>query len=239
MEDRSILTREAAGPDLTVRYGDHPDQVADIWPGQATDRPLLVLIHGGFWRPTIDRVHSRPMANALRADGWTVAAVEYRRIPGRPDDALADVLAVIGAVPGEIPGRHSRASVLVGHSAGGHLALCAATTAPGIARVVALAAVTDLRRAHAQHLGDGAVEAFLGGDPEPRADLDPVRLPAPDAPVTLVQGDEDAVVPPEFVDHYLAAHPGADSVLVPGAGHFPLIDPLSPAWPAVLRAIAS
>lgn len=238
MEDRAILTREAPPPDLTVRYGDHPDQLADIWPGESPDRPLLVLIHGGFWRPTIDRTHSRPMANALRADGWTVAAVEYRRTPGQPDDALADILAAVHTVSTRTPGTHSRASVLVGHSAGGHLALCAATTAPGIARVVALAAVTDLRRAHAQHLGDGAVEAFLGGHPEQRADLDPVRLPAPDAPVTLVQGDRDEIVPPEFVDHYLAAHPGADSVLVPGAGHFPLIDPLSVAWPAVLRAIA-
>ncbi len=58
-EDLSILTRTANPPEVTIRYGDEPDQIADIRYGtRGSDLPLLVLIHGGFWKPEYDRAHA-------------------------------------------------------------------------------------------------------------------------------------------------------------------------------------
>ncbi|MFC3979618.1 alpha/beta hydrolase [Streptosporangium jomthongense] len=227
-EDRSVLGRHAPGPDETVAYGPAPDQVSDLWHGQG---PTVALVHGGFWRPEYDRVHLRPMANALREAGWNVAAVEYRREPGRPDAAVEDVRAALAAL-----GPASGPMVVAGHSAGGHLALLAS---PGEAAVLALAPVADLRLAHRLDLDEGAVADFLGRPPDERPDLDPVRLRPGAGRVTLVHGTDDERVPVEVSESYVAAHPEASLVRIPGAGHFVVIDPESEAWPVVLRELAA
>ncbi len=70
-------------PTLSVRYADHDDAVIDLHlPDEAADR-LVVLLHGGFWKPEWDRRHTRPMARALADAGCTVATPEYRRVARR------------------------------------------------------------------------------------------------------------------------------------------------------------
>ncbi|NUT42949.1 MAG: alpha/beta hydrolase [Thermoactinospora sp.] len=224
VEDRTVLTRPAPGPARTLRYGPDPDQVIDLWPG---DGPVVALVHGGFWRPDIDRAHLRPMAHALRRAGWSVASIEYRRRPGGPDLAVADVRAALAAVG---------PSVVAGHSAGGHLAMCAAS---GPAATLALAPVADLRLAARLDLDGGAETDFLGGPPDDHPGLDPARLPGPPGQVVIVHGTEDRRVPLAVSESYVAAHPGTPLVRVPGAGHFVLIDPESEVWPAVLRELTA
>ena len=238
VDDASVLDRPAPGPDRTVRWGDRPEDVADVWPG-TPDRPLLVVLHGGFWRPAYDRTHLRPMAAALRSAGWTVVTPEYRRLPGDPDASTADVREALTALPGQVGG-HDGTVVLAGHSAGGHLALWAAATCPPsqLLRTVALAPVADLAQADALGTGGGAVRAFLGAPAPSRPDLDPVRLPDPQAPVVLVHGADDAVVPPALAAAYRDAHPAARLRLLPGTGHYGPIDPWSAAWSAVVAALA-
>jgi acetyl esterase/lipase len=228
-EDRSVLTRPAPGPDEVHGYGKHPDQLVEVFHGDGG--PLIVLIHGGFWRPGYDRTHIRPLAAALRAAGRTVVSVEYRRTPGDPDASTSDTRAALAAAAGVAPGP----VVVAGHSAGGHLALwaAAAAPAPGLVRTVALAPVADLVAADRASLGDGAVRAFLGRNPEGRPDLDPVRLDTPAARVWIVHGEQDAIVPVAQTHSYVEAHPRTEVELVPRAGHFAMIDPLAPAWPAV------
>ncbi|GAA4708165.1 alpha/beta hydrolase [Pseudonocardia yuanmonensis] len=230
-EDRSVLTRPAPEPDEVRAYGEGRDQLIEIYHGgvDAAGLPVLCLIHGGFWRPAYDRTHLRPLASALRAEGRTVVSVEYRRVPGDPDASTADVRAALVLAAGIGP------AVVAGHSAGGHLALWAATSAPppGLVATVALAPVTDLGGAHRAGLGDGAVRDFLGADPGSRPDLDPIELASPSVPVTIVHGERDAIVPPVQARGYADVHRRTEVVIVPEAGHFALIDPLSPAWPAV------
>lgn len=241
-EDRSVLARPAPGPDRELRYADHPDAVVDLRAGGpgAAGRPLVVVVHGGFWRPAYDRVHVRPLTAALAGAGWTTAAVEYRRVPGRPDDTVDDVAAALALLAGdpEVAGASDGRIVLVGHSAGGHLALQAAADprTPALAGVVALAPVADLVLAEELALDGDAVRAFLGGAAADRPDLDPVRQPSPDAPVTVVHGTADDIVPPAVARSYVAAHPAARLVEVEG-GHFVVIDPAGGAWPAVLAAL--
>lgn len=241
-EDRSVLSRTAPAPDETVRYGPLPEHVADAWHGdaRAAARPLVVLVHGGFWRPEYDRAHTHPMAAAIRDAGWTVCSIEYRREPGRPEHTVRDVADALAAVPGALDGHDGRV-IVAGHSAGGHLALWAASAgpAPGQAGTLALAPVADLRLAEQLHLDDGAVPDFLGGDAASRADLDPARLPVPAGPVVLLHGLLDEIVPIVVAESYAAGQPGSRLVAVPGAAHFAVIDPLSAAWPAVLAELSN
>ena len=240
MVDDDVLTRLAPEPDAVVEWGPGEHDVAEVQLG-GDDRPLVLIVHGGFWRPTYDVTHVRAMSHGLAAVGFTAAALEYRRIPGDPDATLADVRVALRVLPVEMRGRHDGRVIVVGHSAGGHLALWAASVAPasGLVGTVALAPVADLLAASRARLGDGAVEAFLGAAPQSRGDLDPVRMISSPHPVVLVHGLDDRSVPASQSEAYVAAHPDARFVALPGESHLGLIDPLSTAWPQVVAAITS
>jgi acetyl esterase/lipase len=238
-EDRSILRRTGRDPDRTLAYGADPDQIFDVWdpviPRQRGAGPIVVMLHGGFWRPAFDRLHTRAMTQALGGGGHTVVALEYRRIPGDPDTAVDDVRAGLSVV-NRLSGTE-RDMVVLGHSAGGHLALWAASQAyAGIRGVIALAPIADLRLARDLRLGDDAVVDFLGED---RPDLDPMQLPAPRVPITIVHGTADEIVPIALAYSYEQTHPEARVVALDSVGHFGLIDPAQPAFGAVLSEVES
>jgi acetyl esterase/lipase len=184
-------------------------------------------------------MHVRPMTQALAAAGWTVAAPEYRRLPGDPDATTDDVRTLLGTLPSVLAGAHDGRVIVLGHSAGGHLALWAATAAaaPGLAGTLALAPVADLVEADREGLGAGAVEALLGAPAERRPDLDPTRLGAATGRVVLLHGTDDEIVPLRQSEAYAAAHRDAVLEVVPDTGHFGLIDPASPAWARVIAAL--
>jgi acetyl esterase/lipase len=237
-DDESVLDRPSAPLDAVVHWGDRPDDVADVRYGDPA-RPLVVLIHGGFWRPAYDRVHVRATTEGLAREGWTVAAPEYRRTPGDPDATTSDVASALVALPSLLADHHDGRVVVLGHSAGGHLALwaAAAAPAPGLVLTVSLGGVASLVLAEADDLGGGAVGAFLGGPASGRPDLDPVLLPTPFSQVRLVHGGEDGIVPPSQAHAYAAAHHRARVHEEPGCGHFGVIDPLADAWHAVVGAV--
>ena len=237
-EDSSVLSRAASEPDAVVAWGPEADDVADVRLGSDV-LPLVVMLHGGFWRPGYDRSHVRPRTEAIAAAGWTVAAPEYRRLPGRPDATVDDVRAAVRILPVELRGRFDGRVIVMGHSAGGHLALWAASAAPapGLIATIALAPVADLLGADREHLGDGAVAAFLGGRASARPDLDPVRTVSSAAPVLLLHGVDDETVPLSQSHAYVVAHPHASLHELRGAGHLAVIDPLSSAWLTVLSVL--
>lgn len=239
-EDLSILTRSTTPPDDSLAYGPDPDQLIDIrfGSGQTEKQPLVAIFHGGFWRPHYDRLHISSMAAALAASGWTVASIEYRKIPGDPDATLGDVCHALEKVL-TMTSRHNGHVVVVGHSAGGQLALWAAGACSNraLSGTLALAPVADLRLAHELDLGDGAVAAFLGGAPEHRGDIDPQRLKAPATAVTVMHGLADDTVPVAVSESYVSAHPRTRLVRLEDVGHFALIDPLSRAWPKVVEEV--
>ena len=209
MEDRSVLDRPARLPDLAL-----PE--ADLYFGEPV-RPVVVLLHGGFWRPEWDRTHLRPMAAALADLGWPVFLPEYRRIPGDPWATVEDVQAAIATVNKNV--------VVMGHSAGGHLALL--VQPPHRIATIALAPVADLALARELDLDDGAVNEFLGRHP-----MEQFEPATPDA--VLLHGTDDPLVPMRLSEAYVARHPAARMVTLPGEGHFALIDPTSGAWPNVI-----
>jgi acetyl esterase/lipase len=275
-DPREVLTRAAPRPDFVLRYGPGREHVADLrlpagggitTPGQGPGAPLIVLLHGGFWRAAYDRAHAGPLASALAQAGYAVCVPEYRRTgqrgggwPGTFDDVAAAVDTLPGLAAEAAPGQVDPAAVLLaGHSAGGHLALWAASrnrlpadtawhraTSP-VRGVVALAAVSDLAAGAERDLGRGAAVKLMDGGPERHpgryAQADPARLvPAP-VPVRLVHGELDDVVPCAMSLDYAAraARAGWEVACdaLPGFGHFEVIDPLTGAWPHVLSAFHS
>ncbi|MCI4063334.1 prolyl oligopeptidase family serine peptidase [Micromonospora sp. R77] len=257
-DPRDVLTRPAPAPDVTVAYGDRPDQLADLRrpAGSGPARPLVIVVHGGFWRAEYDRSHTGPMAAALAALGHPVAQVEYRRTgqpgggwPGTLTDVLAGVAALPGLAAAALPGRVSAAPpILVGHSAGGHLALYAAAQAPAtVGGVLALAPVADLAEAYRLDLDGGAVAALLGGGPAEVPDryaaTDPSALVPIRVRTVVVHGTLDRQVPIAMSRSWVAAARAAGSqatlVELPESEHFGLIAPGSSAWPTVLDALRS
>ena len=111
-EDRSILTRAAPAADTVVAYGTHSEQIADVRYGRAgEDRPLLVFIHGGFWRPSIDRAHTGPLYEGLgladldpasrrRARAWIVVISALWGAVRLGDRIPAYRLNMCGRLPG-------------------------------------------------------------------------------------------------------------------------------------------
>lgn len=263
-DPRDVLSRPAAPPDTTLSYGHLPEHVADVYlPASQDDvRTLALVVHGGFWRAEYDRVHVRPMCEALASAGYTVASIEFRRTgqpgggwPGTLDD-VARAVDIVPALLSRTLATTLHRVVLLGHSAGGHLVTWAASrpslpsTSPwyrldaGADLVVDLAGVCDLCHADALGLDDHAIRDLLGGGPVDVPDrfaaADPAAL-TPAAPVVVVHGTEDVQVPIAVSGSYVKAMAdvGAEVRFVELAGvdHFGLIDPLSTAWPSVLAAV--
>ena len=249
----AILWRESPPAETTRPYGSDAAQVYDVLqpPPGSLPRPATVLVvHGGFWRAAYDRAHAMPLALAFADAGYHVALGEYRRagmpgggVPGTLDDVRALVAAVAG--DRELPGP----LVLVGHSAGGHLVAWVANQpwarAAGVVGVVALAGVVDLGKADRLGLGSGAVRDFVGTGPGTPTFVtaDPMSSLPPRVPVRLITGDQDDMVPPDAASGYLAkaVTAGGDVTeqVVPGAGHYSVIDPDHPAFTTVLAAVAA
>ncbi len=238
-------------------FGPDPSQVADLHlPAGPGPFPVAVLLHGGYWQPRYGKLVMRPLAADLTRRGFAAWNVEYRRLgAGRGGGGgwpatFEDVAAGIDALSGLGDPRLDlhRVSV-VGHSAGGQLALWAAARsgfpagAPGAAprvepRVaVALAPVSNLAAA------GGVARALMGGGPEQVPEryqqADPVRRAPLPLPVLLVHAVDDTTVPVARSREYarLAAARGGDVTLVEPAagGHRAPIDPTTEAWDAAVK----
>lgn len=212
--------------------------------GPPSGSPLVVFIHGGFWRARWDastiREIARRCATELGLSAWNL---EYPRVgmegggwPGTGDAVRSAVAAALDEA-----GADGRPVALVGHSAGGQLALWAAAELPSVALAVSLAGVCDLRAAYAQHLGDDAVAELFGGR-EPTAaeyaSASPVeRLPL-GVPSLVIHGDSDTRVPLSQSITFAGRAAGECTfVQLRRAGHYDVIAPDGPAWPPLRDAL--
>jgi len=253
-----VLSRPAPPADLRLAYGHDPNQFFDLrLPAhrQASKAlPLVINIHGGFWRARYNLDHAGHLCAALTTKGVATANLEYRRVgneggawPGTFSD-IRDAFKYLA----QNSARHNfdRGKIVVmGHSAGGQLALCLAAHEPEVTSVVSLAGVVDLRRAYELHLSNDAVVEFLRGTPSEVPDhyseADPMQLSIPHARQWLIHGAHDDTIPPSFSRDYAAAKRARSGnekedvrfVEVTEADHFDVIDPQSAAWKAVEQTV--
>ncbi len=120
----SALARDGCAYASNVAYGSGPNETLDIFPAAQPNSPVLIFIHGGYWR-SLDKSDFSFVAPAFTAQGVTVLVPNYALCPAASmeDIALQMARCVAWAVAhvGEYGGDPSRIAV-AGHSAGGHLA---------------------------------------------------------------------------------------------------------------------
>lgn len=239
-----------------IAYGDEDElqRGALSLPDGEGPHPVVVLVHGGFWRPEYDRSLMDPLAASVVAAGWAAWNVDYRPSGegGGWPTTFTDVAAAVDhldAVAGEHDLDLARVAV-VGHSAGGTLALWSAARsglpadAPGAdpvvvpAAVVSQAGVANLAAGSLEALGRGAVDDLMGGSVTTLGSryglASPIERVPLGVPTYLVHGRDDPIVPPVQTETYRdrATEAGDDVTtdLLAGVDHFAVIEPLHPAW---------
>lgn len=234
-----ILSLAPQPADRRVFYGEDPSQFFDLFT-PAEFSAIAVVIHGGFWRAKYDLLHTSHMCAALARSGLAVANLEYRRVGngGGWPASYDDVRAGLAAVRRELGAQ--KKTIVLGHSAGGHLALRLAADEPWLSGVIALAPVAVLRTAFDLDLSNGAVAEFLGGTPaeipEAYEAACASRHPASVQRI-LLHGSSDEIVPLSMSREFEVARqqdPGTVWFMkLDECDHFDLIDPESRAWPIV------
>jgi len=235
------------------RYGAEPSQVADLHrPRDEGPHPVAVVLHGGYWQAAYGKLITRPLCLDLARRGWAAWNLEYRRLgrgqgggwPATFDDVAAGIDHLVTL---EDPRLDLSDITVIGHSAGGQLALWAGgrpglpAGAPGAGpalhatRVIALAAVTDLRR------GGPAAHQLVGGPPEAEPDryarANPIQQVPLEVPVLLAHPRDDKTVSVTNARSYARAAQshGADVTLFEPAdiGHSAITNPASDGWKQV------
>jgi acetyl esterase/lipase len=207
-----------------------------------------MFIHGGFWRARYDLRHAGFVCAALAQAGLITWNVEYRRVgnpgggwPGSFEDISA-AYQFLRQLGDKYP-LDAKRIVVIGHSAGGELALALAAHQNSMRGVVSLAGVTNLRRAWELHLSNDAVVDFLGGTPDAVPEHYHEGSPAEleiGCPQVLIHGAQDDIVPVEMSRDYVNRKQKREKVKlleIPNAGHFEIVDPASAVWPNVQKAI--
>lgn len=202
--------------------------------------PLIVFIHGGCWLNEYDIQHSFPLSGALAQAGYAVWSLEYRRTGdagGGWPGSFADIrqglafASTLKDYPLDLDHK-----VVMGHSAGGHLALLAASGNASVQAVIGLAAITDIIE-YSRGTNDcqTATSGFMGGDYAANPDAYDAANPAgkpTHATTLLLHGDMDNIVPAG------QAHlPGATPVMAEGAGHFDWLHPDTGAYHLLLSTL--
>jgi len=254
-----ILSLAPPPADARIAYGQDPNQFFDLRlphdkGKRSTLYPVLINIHGGFWRAKYSLDHAGHLCAALTNSGIATANLEYRRVGddgGAWPETFADIRSAYNFVR-QNGRRHqldAKRLVVMGHSAGGQLALALAGHEPSVSGVISLAGVVDLRRAYQLHLSHDAVVELLRGTPEEVPDhyreADPMQISIPHARQWLICGTKDADVPPEFSRDYVASkqkRSGAQKedvhlLEIEGADHYDLIDPRAAAFKEVEQTV--
>jgi acetyl esterase/lipase len=270
MTPQDLQALPSRAPDQRVPYGKDSSQYGELRiPAVAGPHPVVILVHGGCFKAAYANPRDlAPMADTLKAQGVATWNIEYRRL-GQPGGGWPGTYLDVGRAVDHVRtlARQYRLDlgriVIVGHSAGGHLAMWAAArsrlpaTSPVHQRhplpvrgVIDLAGPVDMTaniEGYQALCRDSVITSLLGGTPatvpQRYQQVSPISLLPLGVPQVLVAGTHEEFVPLPLMKAYAeAAQRAGDSVrivVIPGAGHFEIASPRSPAWPRVESAIRS
>jgi arylformamidase len=235
----SALARRSTACELDLPYGDGPREVLDVFPATGKGAPLVMFVHGGYWK-SLDKAEHSFAAAALHDLGAAVVVPNYGRCP---QSSIAQItLQLVRATAWAW--RHARdlnadprRVVVVGHSAGAHLAAmllaCAwpvfdkALPAGLVKGALGLSGIYDL----APLMEAPSLQEVLRITPQQARSASPVQLLAPRRGrfYALVGGEESS----EFLhqNRLLQRAWGRERVplaqAVAGLNHFSIVDALA------------
>jgi arylformamidase len=244
--ERSAAARAALTMQGDLAYGDGPGETLDLFPAARPGAPLLIYIHGGYWR-ALDKRDQSFVAPPFVAAGAAVIL---------PNHALAPAVSVEHIVRqllrmfvwvwrrADVLGVDRRRIVVAGHSAGGHLAamllacrwrqLAPDLPARPLRGALAISGLYDLEPLrHAPFLAPDLRLTAAGA-----RRMSPVHIAAPSAPLfTFVGGDESAAFHRQQRAIRRAWGPAAVPVCetVPGRHHMDVLHELAEPRSPVFR----
>jgi len=267
MTAAELLALPHRDPDHRLAYGADSSQFGELRvPRGPGPHPVVVLLHGGCWREFSAVGSIGPMADALAAEGIATWSVEYRRLH-QPGGGWPGTYLDVGSAVDHLRELAQPYAldltrvVVVGHSAGGHLAMwvVARPRLPAgsplyradplpIRGVVDLSGTPDMAGdlpGLPGACGEDVVRAMLGGTPqtvpERYAQSSAIAMLPLGVPQALIWGARDDQVPLALAERYTrAARRAGDPVRLVvdrTAGHFETASPYSSTWPAVRSAI--
>lgn len=264
---QDYLALSGPAPSRHVAYGAAPSQFAELFqPAGEGPFPVAVIIHGGCWTKEFGGItQMRNMAGNLAGQGVAVWNVEYRRYdeagggyPGMYHD-VATAMDRLRALAPEHRLDLSRI-VLVGHSAGGHLAQWAGSRARlprssplhvadplPVPTVISLGGLADLRNEAALiNSSCDRTTAQLAGTPSADrpdvfADTSPAEMLPSGVRTVLIHGELDTISPlragHDYARRAQAAGDAAEVIVLPGGSHYDEVAATSPSWRIVSAQI--
>ena len=247
--EKNVAYSKVAGLSFTaanekILYGEDTEQYALLWRTKQTQdnagKPLVILLHGGCWLSAYDIKHSYALSTGLAQAGFNVWSIEYRRSgdtgggwPVSFDDVKAGILASSSFNKGEFQLSNS---IVVGHSAGGHLALLAGGVITQLKGVVGLAAITDIEAyAKGGNSCQKVTKDFMQGMPTDKpieyALANPSKQPL-HANSIILHGKKDNIVPP-----FELSQLNRKVIMLDGVGHFDWIHPGSAAFSTLTQTL--
>ena len=251
-----IQALEYSTPNEVIPYGAGEYQFAEYWHPGTSEPALVILIHGGCWSNEYGLDHIRALASKLKGSGYAVWSTEYRRVgdagggwPGTFED-IADSLNYTD----KLSNINQHAKFVVGHSAGGHLALWVAAAGhlplesplgkrmkTQIQGAIGLAPIADLA---AYSLGDNSCEVvtekLMGGSAIDLAERYALGSPSallPSIDSILIHGEGDTIVNISQSQRYAASSSRASIIPLKGLGHFDMINPEGPVFDRIIEAL--
>ncbi|MDA7772711.1 alpha/beta hydrolase [Pseudomonadales bacterium] len=251
-----IQALEYSAPNEVVPYGAGEHQFAEYWHPGTSEPALVILIHGGCWSNEYGLDHIRALASKLKGSGYAVWSTEYRRVgdvgggwPGTFED-IADSLNYTD----KLSNINQHAKFVMGHSAGGHLALWVAAAGhlplesplgkrmkTQIQGAIGLAPIADLA---AYSLGDNSCEVvtekLMGGSAIDLAERYALGSPSallPSIDSILIHGEGDTIVNISQSQRYAASSSRASIIPLKGLGHFDMINPEGPVFDRIIEAL--
>lgn len=251
--------------DHKIQYGEGDLQFGELRvPDDKGKYPVVVFIHGGCWLSSFNLDHVSQVSADLVKAGFAVWTPEYRRVgndggawTGTFDDAGA-FMDHLRTMERDYPIDLNKV-IVMGHSAGGHLALWVAcrknlpTDSPiytenplPVDGVIALAPITDLAAYdEVKNSCSSAVIGLMGGSitevPERYEVASPINQLPLNVPTYLVHGSIDNIVPINQSTNYVTvaktANDNAEVVTIEGAGHFDMVSPFSVAWGEIRKTL--
>jgi arylformamidase len=196
----SALARARFDPVIDIAYGDGPSQTLDVFPARRPGAPVLVFIHGGWWR-SLDKADHSFVAPALVEAGACVVVPNYALCPSVSIETIT--LQMVRALAWTW--RHAQAYggdpsriVVAGHSAGGHLAamlvscrwqeVAADLPRDLVKSALSISGVFDLEPIRQTPF----LQADLRLTPQAVARLSPANFPAPAVPLLATVGAQES-----------------------------------------------